>query len=72
MKIADSARPLDELCRLLADPRLVLVGQTHGTDEFYATRAPLTKRLVVEPRFAAVGPRPTDPRRPRFIAPCRG
>ena len=38
-----------------AGKRFVLIGEaTHGTDEFYALRAELTKRLIDEQGFAAV------------------
>lgn len=60
--IRSSARPLtgssedhDDLVDLVGDARFVLLGEaTHGTHEFYAHRAQLTKRLVLEKGFSAV------------------
>jgi erythromycin esterase-like protein len=50
-----SVRDLDPLLALVADARLVLVGEaSHGTHEFYHWRAELTKRLIVEKGFHAV------------------
>ncbi|MEY4653839.1 MAG: hypothetical protein RI884_2420 [Pseudomonadota bacterium] len=51
------ARPDDEddLLNFLAQGRLVLLGEaTHGTHEFYALRATLTRRLITEHGFCAV------------------
>lgn len=46
---------LDELAALVANKRLVLLGEaSHGTHEFYDLRAALTRRLVSEHGFAAV------------------
>lgn len=61
--IAESARPLrgssgdfDSLLELAGDARCVLIGEaTHGTHEFYRLRAELTKRLIVEKGFNAIG-----------------
>lgn len=60
-EIRRQARPLeaadafDELVALAAGARFVLIGEaTHGTHEFYAIRAELTKRLIREHGFAAV------------------
>ena len=40
---------------LVGDARVVLIGEaTHGTHEFYRTRAELTKRLIAERDFTAV------------------
>ena len=40
---------------LIGDARFVLIGEaSHGTEEFYRTRAELTKRLIAEHGFAAV------------------
>jgi len=46
---------LDPLVDLCADANFVLLGEaSHGTHEFYATRAALTQRLIVEKQFQAV------------------
>jgi erythromycin esterase-like protein len=46
---------LDEIAALIADKRIVLLGEaSHGTHEFYDLRAALTRRLVSEHGFAAV------------------
>ncbi len=60
--IARAARPLtgvaedfDSLLDLVGDRRLVLIGEaSHGTREFYAERARLTRRLVDELDFTVV------------------
>ncbi|MFD0667440.1 erythromycin esterase family protein [Ramlibacter sp. MAHUQ-53] len=59
--IAPHARPLarpadeDALLDFIAQGRIVLLGEaTHGTHEFYALRAALTRRLIVEHGFTAV------------------
>ena len=45
----------NRLFDMIADAPIVLIGEaTHGTHEFYFTRAELTKRLVVEKGFDAV------------------
>ena len=45
----------DALLELVGDARFVLLGEaTHGTSEFYATRARITRRLVEEKGFSAV------------------
>ena len=45
----------DAFVERLAQARVVLLGEaTHGTHEFYAARAALTKRLVEEHELAAV------------------
>ena len=45
----------DDLLDLAGDARLVLIGEaTHGTHEFYAERAAITRRLIEERGFAAV------------------
>src|ERR671917_127386 len=50
-----SAKALDPLMDLVGDARYVLIGEaSHGTHEFYRTRAELTKRLVREKGFTAV------------------
>jgi erythromycin esterase-like protein len=49
------ARPPGELFDRVADAQVVLVGEaTHGTEEFYALRAELSLRLIVERGFAGV------------------
>src|SRR5918994_7568664 len=46
---------MDRLLELAADVRFVLVGEaSHGTHEFYAERAELTKRLIEELGFTIV------------------
>jgi erythromycin esterase-like protein len=53
--VALEVRPIDGLFDLVADARFVLVGEaTHGTHEFYALRAELTKRLIAERGFRGV------------------
>lgn len=58
--LRDRARPLDEdgfeeLVHRLAGRRLVLIGEaSHGTAEFYATRAALTRRLIDDHGFTVV------------------
>lgn len=45
----------DELFDLVGDARLVLIGEaSHGTHEFYAARAHMTRRLIEEKGFQAV------------------
>jgi erythromycin esterase-like protein len=60
--IAAAAEPLrgapedyDSLMALIGDNRFVLLGEsTHGTQEFYAERARLTRRLIEEKGFTVV------------------
>ncbi|MFI5585603.1 erythromycin esterase family protein [Amycolatopsis sp. NPDC051758] len=59
--IREAARPLrcpqdlDPLVRRIGQARIVLLGDaTHGTAEFYAWRAELTKRLLAERDFSFV------------------
>ena len=60
--VRGAARPLagtghdyDPLLKLVGTARFCLLGEaTHGTDEFYAERAEITKRLITEKGFAAV------------------
>lgn len=60
--VADAAHPLTgapedlaPLLDLVGDARFVLLGEaTHGTHEFYAERARITRRLVLEKGFDAV------------------
>ena len=50
-----AARPLSELGDLVGGARFVLLGEaSHGTHEFYALRAELTRRLVAEHGFRGV------------------
>src|SRR5436305_5744153 len=49
------ARDYDPLLKLIHEARFCLLGEaTHGTHEFYAERAEITKRLITEKGFAAV------------------
>jgi erythromycin esterase-like protein len=49
------ARDYDPLLELIGDARVVLIGEaSHGTHEFYAERAEITKRLIEERDFGAV------------------
>ncbi len=59
--ISDLARPLrdptdlDPLLERVGDARIVAIGEaSHGTHEYYAWRATLTRRLVEEHGFAFV------------------
>ncbi|MDQ3365483.1 MAG: erythromycin esterase family protein [Myxococcota bacterium] len=59
--LARVARPIrgedeiDQLVELLGSARFVLLGEaTHGSHEFYALRAALTRRLIGQRGFAAV------------------
>lgn len=46
----------DALLDCIADARVVLLGEaTHGTHEFYAARAEITKRLIKEKNFTVIG-----------------
>lgn len=50
-----SARDYDSLLELIGDARIVLIGEaSHGTHEFYAERAAITRRLIVEQDFGGV------------------
>src|SRR3982750_3755842 len=49
------AEGYDALLKSAATAQCVLIGEaSHGTHEFYATRAELTRRLIVEKGFRAV------------------
>ncbi|HJQ19605.1 MAG TPA: erythromycin esterase family protein [Gemmatimonadaceae bacterium] len=49
------ARDYDALLDLVGDATFVLIGEaSHGTQEFYAERATITRRLIEEKEFAAV------------------
>jgi erythromycin esterase-like protein len=59
--LRETARPLaepdrhDGLMEAIGDARVVMLGEaSHGTHEFYAERARITQRLVVEKGFHAV------------------
>lgn len=60
--IARAARPVngaagdyDDLLELIGDRRVVLIGEaSHGTHDFYAERARITRRLITERGFTAV------------------
>jgi erythromycin esterase-like protein len=48
-------KDLDPLIDRIGEARVVLIGEaTHGTREFYATRARITRRLIEERGFSAV------------------
>src|SRR5215217_5029822 len=47
---------LDPLLERIGDSRYVLIGEaSHGTHEYYAWRAALTRRLIEERGFSFVG-----------------
>ena len=51
----DGVPPDDVLFDMVGDARFVLMGEaTHGTHEFYAARAVMTRRLIEEKGFCAV------------------
>jgi erythromycin esterase-like protein/predicted phosphoribosyltransferase len=53
--VDDGAPPDDALFDLVGDARFVLIGEaSHGTHEFYAARARMTRRLIEEKGFCAV------------------
>jgi erythromycin esterase-like protein/predicted phosphoribosyltransferase len=53
--LAGSARDYDPLIGRIGEARFALLGEaSHGTHEFYCERAEITKRLIVEKKFAAV------------------
>jgi erythromycin esterase-like protein len=61
---SDGADGYDALLDKVGDARFVLIGEaSHGTHEFYAERAAITRRLIEERGFAAVPRRPTGPTR---------
>ena len=54
-RLADGKVALDPLIDLAGDASFVLLGEaTHGTHEFYSTRAAITERLIKEKGFHAV------------------
>ena len=53
--LQDARSDLDPLIDLAGDAGFVLLGEaSHGTHEFYATRAAITQRLISEKGFQAV------------------
>ncbi len=51
----DAGDVADEILALVSDARFVLIGEaSHGTHEFYKSRAEITKRLISEKGFSAV------------------
>lgn len=51
----DGQRELDPVMEMIGDARIVMIGEaSHGTHEFYRTRANLTRRLIAEKNFKAV------------------
>ena len=61
-QVREAAHPLtgdwsdfDPLMKMIDNARYVLIGEaSHGTHEFYRTRALITRRLIVEQGFSAV------------------
>jgi len=54
-RLADGKIALDPLINLAGDASFVLLGEaSHGTHEFYSTRAAITERLIKEKGFHAV------------------
>lgn len=68
----ESEHDYDPLMRMVGDRAFVLLGEsTHGTHEFYAMRARITQRLIVECGFDAVaieGDWPDAYRLNRYVA----
>lgn len=55
VELRRAVRPVDDLLELIGGARLVLLGEaTHGTHEFYAIRAELTRRLIAQRGFAGI------------------
>lgn len=53
--LTGSAADYDPLLELIGDAHFVLIGEaSHGTHEFYSTRAEITNRLIREKGFTAV------------------
>ncbi|HWQ32090.1 MAG TPA: erythromycin esterase family protein [Blastocatellia bacterium] len=53
--LTGAAQDYDPLLQMIGDARLVLLGEaSHGTHEFYLTRAEITQRLIDEKGFNAV------------------
>lgn len=54
--ILDSENKYDKLLQDIGDSRYVLIGEaTHGTHEFYQTRAEITQQLILKKGFMAIG-----------------
>src|SRR5712671_7237766 len=54
-RLSDGRSALDPLIDLAGDASFVLLGEaSHGTHEFYSTRAAITERLIQEKGFQAV------------------
>lgn len=55
LRLTGSPEEYDGLLELIGDARFVLLGEaSHGTHEFYQSRAEITRRLIEEKDFAAV------------------
>lgn len=55
MRLGEEAGDYDAVLNMASGRRFVLIGEaTHGTREFYAMRAAITRRLIVEERFDGV------------------
>ncbi len=53
--LSGASRDYDPLIAMVGDARFVLIGEaSHGTHEFYAERARITRRLIEEKGFTAV------------------
>src|SRR3954453_6061310 len=54
-EVVRGAEDFDPVIDLIGDARFVLIGEaSHGTHEFYRTRAQITKQLITEHSFNAV------------------
>src|SRR5438552_1574805 len=54
-RLSDGKSALEPLIDLASDASFVLLGEaSHGTHEFYSTRAAITERLIKEKGFQAV------------------
>lgn len=50
-----TARDLDPLLEAIGDSRIVLLGEaSHGTSEYYAWRAEISKRMIAEKNFSLI------------------
>ena len=53
--LTGAATDFDPILQMVGDARFVLIGEaSHGTSQFYAARAAITKRLIAEKGFTAV------------------
>jgi len=60
VELTGSQHDFDDLFDLVGDAQFVLIGEaSHGTHEFYRTRASLTQRLIAERGFNAVASKRT-------------